>query len=1270
MKKSPTYLLDQIDGLNRFSWYSWKSLGKEGNDPIWIDSTTFQVYKESRNYNDDLLAKYESHFLQKRQNRQYRFQKKKPDDHKKAFQTANIFPYTANEIHYTNNSDKILYPYNLALHYPLVDYFRIRHKKIENFEVLYISEQIKKMNDFFQDQQLPIAKIPLKSLYTDPYLGSIKVNLFELEFNTQADAHINYQEVFKEFISSLLQFKYEVDNDPHEPKQISLHHKYQLDVCIFSHTPKNQDEETNSDKVKFDIDNIDKIINFIDMPYFQTEKYNDFKETIKKYIENEEEDYCKVRPPFTSNSYFTLLKRFIHEKNEKMSETFFYVGIDLLLEVNYFNQQEKIKLYEKTLSLFKYDGIIDRNVEYSENIVQSLIKNRMHFVLNSIVDSLIEECVNKYGVSPFYDEEDRFSCRYNDKFNLFDQGDYNIYYKNEKTNLSFFAEKGFHRKHNQYDYIYDNLLFQTDSKFRISILNGNGTDYISYFPGKYLYNYIEENKFNITTQDKIVFLLEICYALRDLFQNSQLIQSIKESKQYIGISDDYFLVNEHKDVYLYRIDFHDSQVTVKTHPGNIFYYLHYNMIKNQDNSLITSKYSIKIDEPNENHSLYSFAVLMYYILTLQHPYTFLENTSRDDKCNIIQNHKYWPSDPLEWLKQDDGYLKISKIDGELVDLQNILKVIIIHTGPYNLSQFSAKYPNSPELKMKLNTFQDVINEIEKTRIYKTYEPEIKYRINHAYSGKEYKCTLASLAVAQFNFHPNSKINHVKNRFTEKRREVSDNTSTIDLFAKCDNIVDFYRNLSLNQHFIYQDHLSKLNLFINIDIHNSDYNFWIFSDKSEKIYFSRIDPNDIICTMNYKSRSTRRINSSRNNSRYLLSIKQQQCILSKSFQIMNIPMMKLRTFLQCEDNIDIKYKLLWMHQIFQSIIGLYEMKYCPDISEDTILLCYNSHSDYFDATLFPFRYNHSLDSSKDFSDDLFEEKQRKVIREYCQMIRVLFEKDEEKIYVTNLLKICDKETNLFEISETINVIISKSSVKEEVDCIMMHSPCSFKKSYRFIAQAVERLSKISKIKHKSNNLKDPFYSSFLQMAEHNFNILENQIGPSQTDSQEKFDIQQIFSNLNIILEKVYQKEIIIYTDKSKPFDQETIITESQKYDQAQYINYSQLMTNKNDQMMCYLSDTIPRCLEISGLQKKSVFAFLKRYFNQLNPSNSYKIICIIINKNEFVDFQKDPITTDDLKQFSRETLKIPFIDNETNLEEKSYSRLENGRIVFNLKSGYF
>ncbi|KAK8871623.1 hypothetical protein M9Y10_007358 [Tritrichomonas musculus] len=234
---------------------------------------------------------------------------------------------------------------------------------------------------------------------------------------------------------------------------------------------------------------------------------------------------------------------------------------------------------------------------------------------------------------------------------------------------------------------------------------------VPYYPLGSLGNIFFEKTVNLTLVDKIVIILEIARALRDLHLNDEFHGNLSSQSVYL---------DSNKDAYLFIFDYDEESEKDGTRTSGPFYY--------RPPERYSSDEQNQLNRDNvdfELYDVYSFGVLMHEIATDTSPGLRMENKPRKERNDII-NGKYF-----EFLMKGKNN-EIFGNDSILNELKNVIEKCI---------------ENDPKNRYK--SMNELINSIENLSFYKNNKDEIEYRLEHANDPTKYRCKISDVVKSYY-----------------------------------------------------------------------------------------------------------------------------------------------------------------------------------------------------------------------------------------------------------------------------------------------------------------------------------------------------------------------------------------------------------------------------------------------------------------------------------------------------------------------------------------
>ncbi|KAK8865159.1 hypothetical protein M9Y10_010694 [Tritrichomonas musculus] len=414
---------------------------------------------------------------------------------------------------------------------------------------------------------------------------------------------------------------------------------------------------------------------------------------------------------------------------------------------NYIEKTAKIQAFEEFLSLMKKTNADQKDDQETikaetEKLFNDIIQQGKYFyleffghiALKYILDQRFQKSLLEIDDFTFHLIGECFLLIYCDTSGSF------LYYDNE---MNFYLTK------RDFDDIIDLNIEEANREDRI--LRANYSKFIvyieniewineklpcySYFPYGDLTQIAlpYENKINLSSVDKIIIIIEIATALKDLHSNGEFHGSL---------CPEYIHINSRKDAYLASIYFNPKKIKDCTFLPSQLYYYGPELIEK-----IKNKYNVEkifFDDLKENQlcDIYSFGALIHMIFTEKLPQFRFSRRNGTGVFSILKGNYCKFLFSGESNEVFDDY--IDEKGNSLIGMKDIIKKC--------MKRDSGK---------RYQSFNSLIEEIKELPIYIRNKEEIEFRIENAVSSKDYKCSLADIVECYYKGRKPS-LHDVKN----------------------------------------------------------------------------------------------------------------------------------------------------------------------------------------------------------------------------------------------------------------------------------------------------------------------------------------------------------------------------------------------------------------------------------------------------------------------------------------------------------------------------
>ncbi|KAK8886995.1 hypothetical protein M9Y10_038030 [Tritrichomonas musculus] len=562
----------------------------------------------------------------------------------------------------------------------------------------------------------------------------------------------------------------------------------------------------------------------------------------------------------SANELFSLLNTFF---KDNLSEKSPFVGFDNLVE--WFKKEEY--LYIKKIFSQSFREIIDSYKDHTNfsfliqpsyqfnNIISSnksfcdIISSTkfLYGRIDLIFEQIFKETKNYYYFNFFihitvqnFIKQDCFAEKYQElpKDNGYWDNDFhdikdlpNLF--NFKTlsslsndkDLHFFIQKRYNSEENL-NLISNEIkiLSSNYSKFIAQLRANIGSFkiFIPYFPLKSLNlifggekSDLQKKRVKLSAIDKIVIILEIATALKDLHSNNE----------YHGnLCSQFIYLTSTKDAYIGAIYYDENYDNEATRPIGPFYYRAPEFISKE-----ASERDEKYIKQNQLLDVFSYGVLMHEIVTEKTPESRFGNRPRKERLEILKNEKEKSKntsnfiDYCDFLFKEGGGNEVFEDnykDEEGNSFQGMKEII--------------EKCMKTETTERYSSFKELIGCIEALPIYTNNEEEIEFRLKHAIDAREYQCTISDLVECYlfgnedsfndilsicflYNKHVENNKNIIKILFETFKIEA--NCLSLDVEARMNLIAKQYysaKNRNVQSVVDEEDYLLKLSREANLD----------------------------------------------------------------------------------------------------------------------------------------------------------------------------------------------------------------------------------------------------------------------------------------------------------------------------------------------------------------------------------------------------------------------------------------------------------------------
>lgn len=268
--------------------------------------------------------------------------------------------------------------------------------------------------------------------------------------------------------------------------------------------------------------------------------------------------------------------------------------------------------------------------------------------------------------------------------------------------------------------------------------NDKETIIIPYFPLGNLNSIHNDGEIQFSHVDKIIIMLEIATALKDLHS---------ENEYHGNLSSDFIVINSSKDAYLGAIKY-DLDESNLSQPINTIYYH-------------PPEYYQKDEEKvyNESCDVYAFGLIMYEIVSEKPLIQKYQKIKKYERVKIMEN-----GESNKFLLVDDIVKKIDSYDEKgdsLIGVKEIIEKCI-----------------RKDINNRYQSFDEIIESIKSLAIYSKNKEEIDYRFENAQDSSEYKCSMSDIVECYIHGSSQSKI--IIERVIKKYFDIED--------LNCDNII--------------------------------------------------------------------------------------------------------------------------------------------------------------------------------------------------------------------------------------------------------------------------------------------------------------------------------------------------------------------------------------------------------------------------------------------------------------------------------------------------
>ena len=855
---------------------------------------------------------------------------------------------------------------------------------------------------------------------------------------------------------------------------------------------------------------------------------------------------------------------------------------------------------------------------------ESILKQQKYYYFDSFIkifiDNIFEQSVFNSEMNEIFDD----SVNSNELFFISDLLNFNeiissnkLYFDNK---LNFYHQKTF--KNNVSKKMQDHerqILSQNYSKFIVHIKKTISIEkeekiLFPYYPMgtiDLLYDRRTNVHLEFTLIDKIVNILEIAYALKDLHQNDEY---------HCYLSSQYIFINSQKDAYIGSFCYDRNLENDATKPRGPFYYRSPELIdvdkeKNEDENSEEFINKMKLAD------IYSFGVLMHELITETNPETRMGNNPRRIRISILKKDYF----KFLFSGENNEYFEECYLDNKgnsITGIKDIIERCMKHCP-----------------QERYSSFNELIESIKTLQIYVKNKEEIEYRISHAIDSRKYECTLSDIVISYYRGQQNNK-NDIIN-FLKVYNETNSKNSNLELNENEDIIRTILKNFkekpkedhSIFFHDIFDFIIEK---FCKTSIGNSQV----------------IDHDDMLLFLSFEANANKKIPN----------IYRKVMNISSTNQDFIFPVCSLNDFIINNPNKYSNYLLTWIYFIAKELSIIHSNNlYHGNLNPRTVGLYFNNST----KSLIPsvilyysfYKANDNLSNAKTSSNnyktmkmysfnEIVVKNQRKDIKQMIKMFKNF------NCVPNDLLQLINESESANQIMYILYNYIRRSSNDEQRETF--NKNC-YIDDFSNIQITYDSLIEIYQVFCENNysfeNLIIDFGTLFPAIKQFLINIQTNPSLPikfSIPQVVKKSSIQEIPNIIDIIKEKssmvllsIINQEIVEENKLVKIERKEDVITlhcvkmdieiEKNQENQFNLINFSKPKKDATQKKIDNLIlKEVFRYIEFSGLCKRSVGFLLKRYVFNLNPYFKYRIT-IKLNNQKNVSNEGETINLKNIKR---------------------------------------
>ena len=723
----------------------------------------------------------------------------------------------------------------------------------------------------------------------------------------------------------------------------------------------------------------------------------------------------------------------------------------------------------------------------------------------------------------------------------------------------------------------------------------NNEIFMPYFPLGTLESFFSDNpdkkNVKLSNIDKIVIILEIATALKDLHMND---------KYHGNLSSQFIYVNSHKDAYICCICYDKNKEKEVTRPKGPFYYHSPEYInENEDeNNVKQSVDEIEDEEFLKKQKLidiYSFGVLIYEIITEYSPISLFGNEPRKKRLEALKNNYF------QFLF--DKYDQMEDKNESDVSLLKEMKKIIE----------KCMQKNSDD---RFSCFREIIDRIHETSFYQTNKEEIEYRFTNAKSSANYKCKIADL---------------VESYFLGENNALTDILKLLNVIKKDPS---YYDNYQESEEDIIETIFEAFEIYSEENDESQEFSD-IFNMIIRSYFMKYLNKDSIIDEENYLYSLSKNLNKNGNEELDLM-----------------IPIFNLGNFMKTNEESCEQFSLMWSYFIAKELSLIHSQNlFHGEISADTIGIYYNKETKTFIPSLLLYyafykdRRNCIISSiqNKYYSSSEFIDKhQRKDMKQFIKIISKMNGITDE---------ILGRITEAQSMNEIVYLLYNfniKSNNEEQRKVFIENYKCRDYSAYKITYNELKEIFFYIKDNFSIEDLLIDFNSIlgciniFLDNSISNpENIMKDNIsiiGLIGSNAQNEKDITNQFTEIRYksitLIEQIQNhKEStdnqVINSTNDQIKEKIKIQTPSFKIKIADFSNPKKDMTAQK--IINLAKKEVFRYIEFSGMFKRSSEFLFKRYVYNLNPFFVYKIT-IKLNNQKSGPMQTDSVNMNDIRKW--------------------------------------